>query len=73
MPIATIQLITHKVYWKARVGYNTRWIVEFVISAFKRLWRALQRHEGEQDPKSSCGLQYNKWRDEVLAVEATAA
>ena len=33
-------------HWKARVGYNTGQTVEFVISAFKKLWRASQRHSG---------------------------
>ncbi len=25
-------------YWKSRVGYGQRWIVEIIVSAFKRLF-----------------------------------
>ncbi len=28
----------NQAYWKARIGYNHRWIVESVFSAFKRLF-----------------------------------
>ena len=75
-----IHLITHlmsqeekkenQTYWKARLGYNMRWVVEGVFSLFKRLFggnvTALKWKNIEQEILLKVAL-YNTWRDESIS------
>ena len=60
-------------YWKARIGYNHRRIVESVFSAFKRLLgehlMALKWDNIMQEVRFKVAL-HNRWRDESIAREA---
>ena len=63
----------NQAYWKARIGYGHRWIVESVFSAFKRLFgehlMALKWDNILQEVRLKVAL-YNRWRDESMAREA---
>ena len=63
----------NQAYWKARIGYGHRWIVESVFSAFKRLFgehlMALKWDNIVQEVRLKVAL-YNRWRDESMAREA---
>ena len=63
----------NQTYWKARIGYGFRWLVESVFSAFKRLFGehllALKWENIVQEVKLKV-IQYNKWRDESIVREA---
>ncbi len=63
----------NQAYWKARIGYGHRWIVESVFSAFKRLFgehlMALNWDNIIQEVRLKVAL-YNRWRDESIAWEA---
>ncbi len=58
-------------YWKSTVGYGTRWIVEIVISAIKRMLgedvKALRWSNIVQEVKLRIWL-YNKWIAEAVAA-----
>ncbi len=62
----------NQVYWKARIGYGKRWLVESVFSAFKRMFgvhvMALKWENIVQEIRLKV-IQYNKWRDESIARE----
>ena len=62
----------NQTYWKARIGYCHRWIVERVFSAFKRLLgehlMALKWGHILQEVRLKVAL-YNRWRDESMARE----
>ena len=63
-------------YWKSKVRYNKRWIVEYVFSAFKRMFGdhllSLKWENIIQEMKLKVGT-YNKWRDQTMAREAQMA
>lgn len=63
----------NQVYWKSRIGYNRRWVVEGVFSMFKRLFgehlMALKWENIVQEVRLKVAL-YNKWRDESIARKA---
>ncbi len=63
----------NQAYWKVRIGYGHRWIVESVFSAFKRLFgehlMALKWDNIIQEVRLKVAL-YNRWRDESIAWEA---
>ncbi len=63
----------NQVYWKVRIGYGHRWLVEAVFSVFKRLFgehlMALKWDNIVQEIRLKV-IQYNKWRDESIAREA---
>ena len=65
----------NQTYWKARLGYNMRWVVEGVFSLFKRLFgehvTALKWENIIQEILLKVAL-YNKWRDESIARELGA-
>ena len=62
----------NQTYWKRRIDYGQRWLVESVFSAFKRLFgehlMALTWDKIVQEIKLKVAL-YNKWRGESLARE----
>ncbi|MYB30704.1 MAG: transposase [Cenarchaeum sp. SB0663_bin_5] len=57
-------------YWKAKIGYRRRWVVEGVFSIFKRVFgehaMALKQENIVQEIYLKVAL-YNKWRDESLS------
>ena len=61
--------------WKARLGYNTRWVVKGVFSLFKRLLgehvTALKWKSIIQEILLKVAL-YNKWRDESFSENRCA-
>ena len=63
----------NQAYWKSRIGYNRRWVVEGVFSVFKRLFgehlMALKWDNIVQEVRLKVAL-YNKWRDESMARKA---
>ena len=62
----------NQAYWKARLGYNMRWVVEGVFSMFKRMFgehvTALKWENIVQEIRLKVAL-YNRWRDESMARE----
>ena len=62
----------NQTYWKARIGYNMRWVVEGVFSIFKRMFgehvMALKWENIIQEIRLKVAL-YNRWRDESIARE----
>ncbi len=62
----------NQTYWKARIGYGMRWLVESVFSEFKRLLgehlMALKWENIVQEVRLKV-IQYNKWRDESIEQE----
>jgi hypothetical protein len=62
----------NQTYWKAKIGYNMRWVVEGVFSIFKRVFgehlMALKWDSIIQEIRLKVTL-YNKWRDESIACE----
>ena len=62
----------NQAYWKARLGYNRRWVAEGVFSIFKRMLgehgTALKWENIVQEIRLKVAL-YNKWRDESIARE----
>ena len=64
----------NQAYWKARTGYGHRWLAEAVFSAFKRLFgehpMAPEWENIVQEVRLKA-VQYNKWRDESMAREAS--
>ena len=62
----------NQVYWKARIGYNMRWVVEGAFSIFKRIFgehvMSLKWENVIQEIRIKVAL-YNKWRDESIARE----
>ena len=57
----------NQTYWKARIGYSHRWIVESVFSAFNLLLdehlMAFKWDNILQEVRLKVAL-YNRWRDE---------
>ncbi|MCY4490227.1 MAG: hypothetical protein OXC46_02045 [Thaumarchaeota archaeon] len=53
--------------WKSKVGYNRRWLIEIIISAFKRIFGDhTHSHNWEnmvQEIKLWVAL-YNRWHEE---------
>ena len=62
----------NQTYWKARIGYNMRWVVEGAFSIFKRVFgehvMALKWENVIQEIRLKVAL-YNRWRDESIARE----
>ena len=60
----------NQAYWKAKIGYNMRWVVEGVFSIFKRIFgehvMALKWSNIIQEIRLKVAL-YNRWRDESIA------
>ncbi len=63
----------NQVYWKAKIGYRRRWVVEGVFSIFKRVFGehvlALKWENIVHEIQLKVSL-YNRWRDESLARES---
>ena len=63
----------NQVYWKARIGYRRRWVVEGVFSIFKRVFGehvlALKWENIVHEIQLKVSL-YNRWRDESLYRES---
>ncbi len=61
----------NQTYWKARIGYDMRRLVESVFSAFKRLFgehlMALKWENIVQEIRLKV-IQCNKWRDESIEL-----
>lgn len=59
-------------YWKARIGYNMRWVVEGAFSIFKRVFgehvMSLKWENIIREIRLKVAL-YNRWRDESIARE----
>ena len=59
-------------YWKAKIGYNMRWVAEGAFSIFKRIFgehvMSLTWENIIQEIRLKVAL-YNKWRDESIARE----
>ena len=62
----------NQTYWKAKIGYNMRWVVQGVFSIFKRVFgehvMSLKWESIIQEIRLKVVL-YNKWRDESIARE----
>ena len=62
----------NRVYWKAKIGYNTRRVAEEAFSIFKRIFgehvMSLKWESIIQKIRLKVAL-YNKWRDESIARE----
>ena len=62
----------NQTYWKAKIGYNMRWVAEGVFSIFKRIFgehvMSLKWKNVIQEIRLKVAL-YNKWRDESIARE----
>ena len=69
-PMSQEERKKNQTYWKARLGYNMRWVVEGVFSLFKRLFgehvTALKWENINQEILLKVAL-YNKWRDESIS------
>ena len=56
----------NKRYWKSTVGYNTRWLIEIIISAFKRMFgdhMHSRRWEHMVQEIRLRAAQYNRWQE----------
>lgn len=56
----------NKMYWKSRVGYNRRWLIEIIISAFKRMFGDHVHSRKWEHIVQEIRLraaQYNKWQE----------
>ena len=62
----------NQTYWKAKIGYNMRWVVEGAFSIFKRIFgehvMSLKWENIIQEIRLKVAL-YNRWRDESIARE----
>ena len=62
----------NQAYWKAKIGYNMRWVAEGAFSIFKRVFgehvMSLKWESIIQEIRLKVAL-YNKWRDESIARE----
>ena len=62
----------NQTYWKAKIGYNMRWVVEGAFSIFKRIFgehvMSLKWENVIQEIRLKVAL-YNRWRDESIARE----
>ena len=62
----------NQAYWKAKIGYNMRWVAEGAFSIFKRVFGehvlSLKWENTIQEIRLKVAL-YNKWRDESIARE----
>ena len=62
----------NQTYWKAKIGYNMRWVAEGAFSIFKRIFgehvMSLKWENIIQEIWLKVAL-YNRWRDESIARE----
>ena len=62
----------NQTYWKAKIGYNMRWVAEGTFSIFKRIFgehvMSLKWESIIQEIRLKVAL-YNRWRDESIARE----
>ena len=62
----------NQTYWKAKIGYNMRWVAEWAFSIFKRIFgeylMSLKWKNIIQEILLKVAL-YNRWRDESIARE----
>ena len=54
----------NSMYWKSRIGYNRRWLIEIIISAFKRMFGDCMHSRKWEHMVQEIRLrvaQYNRW------------
>lgn len=64
--IGTDEREENKRYWKSRVGYNRRWLIEIIISAFKRMFGDHMHSRKWEHMVQEIRLrtaQYNRWQE----------